>query len=383
MGRDYDGNVYYIDHNNHATTWVDPRDSLTKPASFADCVGDELPVGWEQIIDYRGVYFVNHVDKQVQNTDPRLEWRAMQEEMLRQYLTTAQEDLENKKELASIKEARLSLAQDEFRHLNSTLSSIHASNTSLNSTTSTTSTKYDPDLLKADVAHARARVQRLRRELANIHSEVEYKSKGVETLNNVNTKFEMGRGLTPEEALAIRSELQNIQQSLVTGEQEKVQLMKSLACLKEDLTRLEVTDSSMDAPPISTAETLSMASQTDLTGEEMVPVGARLAELARLRLQYDESRRNVQELQQRLSSLEERISPGQLESDNDRLLLIQEKEQLLRELRSILSRSRNKRNNDDLRLEIRKLEHDLQQATETSNRCIADRYCCQIFILCS
>lgn len=499
LGRDYDGNVYYIDHNNHATTWVDPRDSLTKPASFADCVGDELPVGWEQIIDYRGVYFVNHVDKQVQNTDPRLEWRAMQEDMLRQYLTTAQEDLENKKELCSIKEARLSLAQDEFRHLNSTLSSIHASNTSyhtnhqykmgpplpppplpgchspdlpdycnlqqltraatcstplppphppvspippspgagrpllspapstrsgtsdvlnrsqssciyenellyansryaaactanstasggginnyakngsnlsLNSTTSTTSTKYDPDLLKADVAHARARVQRLRRELANIHSEVEYKSKGVETLNNVNTKFEMGRGLTPEEALAIRSELQNIQQSLVTGEQEKVQLMKSLACLKEDLTRMEITDSSMDAPPISTADTLSMASQTDLTGEEMVPVGARLAELARLRLQYDESRRNVQELQQRLSSLEERISPGQLESDNDRLLLIQEKEQLLRELRSILSRSRNKRNNEDLRLEIRKLEHDLQQATETSNRCIADR----------
>jgi protein KIBRA len=41
-----------------------------------------------------------------------------------------------------------------------------------------------------------------------------------------------------------------------------------------------------------------------------------------------------QELQQRLASLEERISPGQLESDNDRLLLIQEKEQLLRELRS-------------------------------------------------
>jgi len=484
LGRDYDGAVYYIDHNNHKTTWVDPRDSLTKPASFADCVGDELPVGWEQVIDYnRGVYFVNHVDKQVQSSDPRMEWRAKQEEMLRSYLTTAQEDLQNKKELAAVKEARLNLAQDEYRNLNSTLSSIHhlaasnlhtstlhtslhasntsyfpppsptgsdlpdycnlrqvpeycniqqpahsmstlsaisptpsvcseslyvnhfvrtgsmhdnqiyansrymgqsthggglntsktGSNLSLNSTTSTTSTKYDPDLLKADVAHARARVQRLRRELANIHSEVEYKSKGVETLNTVNNKFEMGRGLTPEEALAIRSELQNIQQSLVTGEQEKVQLMKSLACLKEDLTRLEVTDGSMDVPPISQAETLSIASQTDLSGEEMVPVGARLAELARLRLQYDESRRNVQELQQRLSSLEERISPGQLESDNDRLLLIQEKEQLLRELRSMTSRSRNKQNNEDLRQKIRKLEKDLNQATETSNRCIADR----------
>jgi hypothetical protein len=50
-----------------------------------------------------------------------------------------------------------------------------------------------------------------------------------------------------------------------------------------------------------------------------------------LNMLYDD-----QELQQRLASLEERISPGQLESDNDRLLLIQEKEQLLRELRSEL-----------------------------------------------
>ena len=51
----------------------------------------------------------------------------------------------------------------------------------------------------------------------------------------------------------------------------------------------------------------SAASQTDLSGEIMgsavagaaagasgVPVGARLAEMARLRIQYDESRRHVQ-----------------------------------------------------------------------------------------
>ncbi len=30
----------------------------------------------------------------------------------------------------------------------------------------------------------------------------------------------------------------------------------------------------------------------------MVPVGTRLAEMARLRLQYDEARRNVQDIQQ-------------------------------------------------------------------------------------
>ena len=55
---------------------------------------------------------------------------------------------------------------------------------SVNSTGSTASsaTKYDPDLLKSDVTHARARVLRLKRELANIDSEMAYKQKGVETL---------------------------------------------------------------------------------------------------------------------------------------------------------------------------------------------------------
>ena len=105
----------------------------------------------------------------------------------------------------------------------------------------------------------------------------------------------------------------------------------------------------------------------------MVPVGARLAELARLRLQYDESRRLVQEIQQQLASLEERIAPGQLESDQDRLLLIQEKEQLLRELRSINSRNRSKSEMTEVRKEIKKLETDLNNAMEVSNKCIADR----------
>merc|ERR1719242_1215013 len=183
---------------------------------------------------------------------------------------------------------------------------------------------------------------------------------------------ETGHGVTIEEAQAIRTELLNIQHSLSTGEQEKIELMKSLACLKDDLTRLEPSESSLDVSVLNAHEKLSTASQTDLSGE-MVPVGARLAELARLRLQYDERRRNVQEIQQQLAALEERISPGQLESDNDRLLLIQEKEQLLRELRSINSRNRSKSEMLEVEREIRKLKGDLDNAMEVSNKCIAER----------
>ena len=50
--------------------------------------------------------------------------------MLRSYLVTAQEDLTAKKELVNIKQARLTLAQDEFQHLNTTMSALSNSTTS-------------------------------------------------------------------------------------------------------------------------------------------------------------------------------------------------------------------------------------------------------------
>ena len=256
--------------------------------------------------------------------------------------------------------------------------------------TASSATKYDPDLLKSDVSHARARVLRLKRELANIDSEMAYKQKGVETLAQVSARFSSTdsgcHNLTLEEVRAIQAELQNIQKSLSSGEQEKVELVKSLACLKDDLTRLQapedgsLLDTNMSAP---FEKFSSAASQTDLSGEIMgsagagsgsgVPVGARLAEMARLRIQYDESRRHVQDIQQGLAAMEERMSPGQLESDKDRLLLIQDKEQLLRELRSITPRSRSRQEMAEVREKIAKLQEDLNKAMDVSNRCIADR----------
>ena len=71
--------------------------------------------------------------------------------------------------------------------------------------------------------------------------------------------------------------------------------------------------------------------------------------------------------------MEERMCPGQLESDKDRLLLIQDKEQLLRELRSITPRSRSQREMMEIKNKIKNLQQDLNNAMEVSNRCIADR----------
>uniref|UniRef100_A0A0K2UAI6 Protein kibra n=1 Tax=Lepeophtheirus salmonis TaxID=72036 RepID=A0A0K2UAI6_LEPSM len=394
VGRDYDGKIYYINHLEKKTTWIDPR--LSFPSTSPHPPGDETSRRGSLDCNNRVVYEGGGIGKASFNSssssngntnkssnssnggsgslDQRDEWKSVQENMLKQYLATAEVDLRAKEELAEIKEQRLHLAQDEYHHLSKHLNiALSTSTTSLNSTGSCLSTKYDPDLLRADVNHAKSRVQRLKRELMNIDSEMTYKQKGVETLSRVNDKFSNSQippGITLEEAQAIKIELYNIHQSLSTGEQEKVELMKSLACLKDDLTRLQSSESSLDVSVLDSR--LSTASQTDLSGE-LVPVGTRLAEMARLRLRYDDARRQVQEIQQCLASLEEKMNPGQLESDKDRLLLIQEKEQLLRELRSITPRSRSNQEMTEIKREILKLENDLNKAMEVSNRCIAER----------
>ncbi|EGI66079.1 Protein WWC1 [Acromyrmex echinatior] len=68
---------------------------FTKPQTFADCIGNELPLGWEEAYDkHVGAYYINHVNQTTQLEDPRQEWRAIQEAMLRDYMQTAHDVLE-------------------------------------------------------------------------------------------------------------------------------------------------------------------------------------------------------------------------------------------------------------------------------------------------
>ncbi|XP_033224229.1 protein kibra [Belonocnema kinseyi] len=376
VAQDFDGKVYFIDHNTRKTTWIDPRDRFTKPQTFADCIGNELPLGWEEAYDkHVGAYYINHVNQTTQLEDPRQEWRAIQEAMLREYLQTAQDVLEAKKEIYDVKQQRLCLAQDEYNHLNNALNTLGASRTSLCSSSSSLSTKYDPDLLKSDVALARSRVSRLKRELEQIRAEMNCTQRGVDTLTSVEQKLSTYNGgcYNITEAQAIMTELRNIQKSLSSGEKEKAELMQSLAQLKDELTRLQLCEGSPDASTLSLPqEKLSTASQTDLSGE-LVPIGTRLAEMARMRLQYDEARKRIQHIQQQLADLEEKVTPGQTESDKDKLILFQEKEQLLRELRSITPRTRTQQDMIKIQCEIKRLEQDLNNALELSNKTITDR----------
>ncbi|KAK7915763.1 hypothetical protein WMY93_011524 [Mugilogobius chulae] len=154
--RDYDGRVFFIDHNTRQTSWIDPRDRITKPLTFADCVGDELPLGWEEVYDQQvGVYYIDHINKTTQIENPRTQWRQEQERMLKEYLVVAQEALQARRRCTR-SNSRPGAGQQEmllFRELSE-------DNRSVTSTLSSSSSnaKYDPDQIKVEVACRRERV---------------------------------------------------------------------------------------------------------------------------------------------------------------------------------------------------------------------------------
>lgn len=69
------GRYFYVDHDNKRTQWINPLD---KPKREDECHGDELPFGWERIINSNlGEYYANHLDQRNQWTNPVEDWRRI------------------------------------------------------------------------------------------------------------------------------------------------------------------------------------------------------------------------------------------------------------------------------------------------------------------
>ncbi|KAM6076935.1 protein WWC2 isoform 1-T1 [Chlamydotis macqueenii] len=380
--RDYDGKVFYIDHNTKQTSWIDPRDRLTKPLSFADCVGDELPWGWEAAYDPQiGVYYIDHINQTTQIEDPRKQWRQEQERMLKDYLMVAQDALSTQKELYQVKEQRLALALDEYVRLNDAYKEKSSSRTSLFSGSSS-STKYDPDILKAEISTTRLRVKKLKRELSQMKQELLYKEQGFETLQQIDQKMSGGQsGYELCEAKAILSELKSIRKAINSGEREKQDLMKSLAKLREKFSldqtigtsEPDLSSSSVNSQLCFSRQTLDTGSQTDISGEAGARSRSNLAEKVRLSLQYEEAKRSMANLKIELSKLDNEAWPGALDVEKEKLMLINEKEELLKELQFITPRKRTQDELEQLDAERKRLEEELLSVKSTPSQALTER----------
>ncbi|XP_011713966.2 protein WWC2 isoform X2 [Macaca nemestrina] len=380
--RDYDGKVFYIDHNTRRTSWIDPRDRLTKPLSFADCVGDELPWGWEAGFDPQiGVYYIDHINKTTQIEDPRKQWRGEQEKMLKDYLSVAQDALRTQKELYHVKEQRLALALDEYVRLNDAYKEKSSSRTSLFSGSSS-STKYDPDILKAEISTTRLRVKKLKRELSQMKQELLYKEQGFETLQQIDKKMSGGQsGYELSEAKAILTELKSIRKAISSGEKEKQDLMQSLAKLQERFhldQNIGRSEPDLRSSPVSShlslsRQTLDAGSQTSISGDIGVRSRSNLAEKVRLSLQYEEAKRSMANLKIELSKLDSEAWPGALDIEKEKLMLINEKEELLKELQFVTPQKRTQDELERLEAERQRLEEELLSVRGAPSRALAER----------
>ncbi|XP_072517762.1 protein KIBRA isoform X2 [Salminus brasiliensis] len=379
--RDFDGKVYYIDHINHTTSWIDPRDRQTKPLTFADCIGDELPVGWEEAYDPKiGAYYVDHNTKSTQLEDPRAQWQHEQELMLREYLNVAKDALSAQKEIYQVKEERLRLAQLEFRQLNDAWRDKSSSQTSLNSRSSSSS-KYDPEILKAEIVTAKSRVNKLKRDLACMRQELLYKEQGFETLKEIDHKVSStSYGYKQHEAQAILKEVRTIKDAISSGEREKQELMQKLAVLKDGFqldygsqSELWASSPSLANSNLSLPRLYSDAeSQTDIPAE-FVSSSNKLAEKVRLSLKYEEAKRRIANIKVQIAKLDSEAWPGLLDPERDRLILINEKEELLKELQYVKPCKRAPNDAEKIETEKKRLEQDLQAARDNQSKALTER----------
>ncbi|XP_065436754.1 protein WWC3 isoform X5 [Chrysemys picta bellii] len=381
--RDFDGRVFYIDHNTRQTSWIDPRDRITKPLTFADCVGDELPLGWETVYDQQiGIYYMDHINQLTQIEDPREQWRREQERMLKEYLIVAQEALNAKKEIYQIKQQRFELAQEEYQQLHKLCEDDSRSYASAFSGFST-NTKYDPYQIKAEIASRRDRLSRLKRELAHMKEELQYKEKGVETLQEIDRKMSSAHtNYKLDEAQAIMNELRTIKKAICMGEKERQDLMQSLAkltdgfrnscCITDSLQGLQHNSGSLRDSCLP-QQHCDACSQTDITGEFCFDDKTRLVDKVRLSWQYEEAKKRVSNIQQQLALLDNESWPGMAEADRDRLQLIKEKEALLQELQLISQQRRSPEYIARLEEEKRRLENEIQQARASSAQGATER----------
>lgn len=88
MAKTSSGQRYFLNHNDQTTTWQDPRKAMLSqlnvpapaspavPQTLMNSASGPLPDGWEQAMTQDGeVYYINHKNKTTSWLDPRLDPR--------------------------------------------------------------------------------------------------------------------------------------------------------------------------------------------------------------------------------------------------------------------------------------------------------------------
>jgi hypothetical protein len=181
--------------------------------------------------------------------------------MLKNYLNVTKSDYLVKKELLAKKQKRLDVVQVEYNY------SFDRFND-----------KFDLNSLKTQLTSTQTRIEQLKIELIDLENELLQGSLNLDTLKEL--KFDQIGDYSIDEALGIVNELKNIRQSIAFGERERKDLVK-----EENEVKLD-EDVTLSRPGCTT-------------------------DLASLRMEYENLRRQLKEIQHNISNIEVKVSESQ------------------------------------------------------------------------
>lgn len=118
------GRKFYMNHKEKTTSWIDPRDAMTKKTAWAECEGDEMPYGWEMCYetDMNLKYWIDHNNEINTIDDPRLsENRKEQEGIVKERVESLKKSMgrnkltlrKTRKKLENAKQVVQSLEKDD------------------------------------------------------------------------------------------------------------------------------------------------------------------------------------------------------------------------------------------------------------------------------
>lgn len=215
---------FFVDHNTQSTTWVDPRDYLRKPHTFEECVGEELPFGWEEAVDAEvGVYFINHNEWTTQLDDPRL------------YSTSNR----HKKEFTSFlkdTDTRVRYLRERARDIEANLKRTHQELGALHSQRRLARMHGDvrDPALDRSIRAKEVDIRGLEEELAQVQKEMEALLRGMDDLEGIRKRND--HPITVDEAKDKMQELRIIHDLSSSRSKERMALEEALLDSGADYT---------------------------------------------------------------------------------------------------------------------------------------------------
>ncbi|KAJ3038803.1 Protein wwc2 [Rhizophlyctis rosea] len=160
---------FFINSKTKQTSWVDPRDSIWKKKTWAECdpSTNEAPYGWEIAEDpLVGTYFIDHLSQRNILDDPRTTTATTQMQQMKEHITQASQKASQREADHKKKQSALADAQRELDRLRKSSSP------------------------EANIKDAEQKRDKLERDVAATQSEVEGLRKDVEALKALADRLE-------------------------------------------------------------------------------------------------------------------------------------------------------------------------------------------------